>query len=85
MTSAGFAALTRRVVALAEELCDGRVAFVLEGGYNLGALARSVEATVRASDEPRADAGPPLDPTADDRLIGGVIDRARRLHGLDEQ
>jgi acetoin utilization deacetylase AcuC-like enzyme len=88
VTTDGFAALTRQVVALAEELCDGRVAFVLEGGYNLGALARSVEATVRASDEPRAGDEPApgisADPTADDRLIGGVIDRARRLHGLDE-
>jgi len=45
VTEAGFAALTARVLALADRYCDGRVAFVLEGGYR-DALATSVRACV---------------------------------------
>lgn len=43
MTHAGFAKLTGIVRALAAEQCDGRLVFVLEGGYNPKAAARSVE------------------------------------------
>ncbi|HEX5505976.1 MAG TPA: histone deacetylase [Thermomicrobiales bacterium] len=46
----GFAGLARRVKALAEECCAGRLVLVLEGGYNPEALARSVAATLRALD-----------------------------------
>jgi acetoin utilization deacetylase AcuC-like enzyme len=35
-------------VRLAEELCEGRLAFVLEGGYDRGATGRAVEAVLRA-------------------------------------
>jgi acetoin utilization deacetylase AcuC-like enzyme len=43
----GFAVLTQIVRSLAEELCQGRLVLVLEGGYNLDATAASVSATVR--------------------------------------
>lgn len=39
---AGFGAITGLVRDLAEELCDGRLALVLEGGYHLESLARGV-------------------------------------------
>jgi len=42
----GYAALTAALVGLADELCGGRVVFLLEGGYHLGALADSVTASV---------------------------------------
>ena len=42
VTEAGFAAFTRLLCELADELCDGRLVSALEGGYNLRALARSV-------------------------------------------
>lgn len=51
VTEAGFTAMTRRVKRLAEECCDGRLVLILEGGYHLDALARSVAATLRALDE----------------------------------
>jgi acetoin utilization deacetylase AcuC-like enzyme len=38
----GFEQITRRLVTAAETHCNGRVISVLEGGYNLGALGRSV-------------------------------------------
>lgn len=42
----GFARLVQIIKELAEELCDGRLVFSLEGGYNLTALAASVKATL---------------------------------------
>ncbi|MCX7818254.1 MAG: histone deacetylase [Kiritimatiellae bacterium] len=47
LTTADFAQLTRRVLDLADECCDGRVVMVLEGGYNFHALGDSVAATIR--------------------------------------
>ena len=38
--------ITRELLAVAKECCDGRIVSALEGGYNLGALARSTEAHV---------------------------------------
>jgi len=40
--------VTQRLVEIAEETAEGRVVSMLEGGYNLPALARSVEQHVRA-------------------------------------
>ncbi|HUJ75988.1 MAG TPA: histone deacetylase, partial [bacterium] len=46
VTPKGFGALTRILMALAAECCPGRLAFILEGGYNLGALAGGVAAVL---------------------------------------
>jgi acetoin utilization deacetylase AcuC-like enzyme len=42
LTDQGFELITRQMVALAEHCCEGRIVSVLEGGYNLRALGRSV-------------------------------------------
>ena len=42
-----FAWITRELVAVADRHCGGRVVSVLEGGYDLDALADSVAAHVR--------------------------------------
>ena len=47
ITEAGFARLTGWVKALAGSLCGGRLICLLEGGYNLDALERSVVAHLR--------------------------------------
>ena len=39
--------VTRQLVDFADECCEGRIVSVLEGGYHLPALARSVEQHVR--------------------------------------
>jgi len=46
MTVTGFAKIARILKDLAERLCSGRLVFSLEGGYNLDALAYSVQATL---------------------------------------
>ncbi|CAG9460767.1 unnamed protein product [Pedinophyceae sp. YPF-701] len=54
--------LTKQIRALAERLCGGRVVFLLEGGYNLEALAGSVSGSFAAllggeePDDPGSDA-----------------------------
>jgi acetoin utilization deacetylase AcuC-like enzyme len=40
--------MTKTVREIADASCKGRVVSMLEGGYNLDALADSVEAHVRA-------------------------------------
>jgi acetoin utilization deacetylase AcuC-like enzyme len=42
-----YAWVTRQLMAVAERWCEGRLVSVLEGGYDLQALARSVRAHVR--------------------------------------
>jgi acetoin utilization deacetylase AcuC-like enzyme len=43
-----FEPLTRLVVEAADQFCQGRIVSVLEGGYNVHALAESVECHMRA-------------------------------------
>jgi acetoin utilization deacetylase AcuC-like enzyme len=50
VTDAGFGALVARTRDLADRLCDGRLAVVLEGGYDPAALGRCVVATVQTLD-----------------------------------
>ena len=46
MTEAGYRNMTRSVLDLASRVCAGRLVSLLEGGYALDALARSVQAHV---------------------------------------
>lgn len=48
LSEGAYTKMTASVVALAESHSEGRVISLLEGGYNLDALARSVEAHVAA-------------------------------------
>jgi acetoin utilization deacetylase AcuC-like enzyme len=78
ITEAGFAAMTRRVKRLAAECCDGKLVAVLEGGYDLEAIAESGRAVIdelgRDADEPiRADG-------AGDRVMP-MIERASQNVG----
>jgi len=47
LTESGYSQMTELVVELAQKSAGGRMVSVLEGGYNLAALAGSVEAHVR--------------------------------------
>lgn len=58
ITPAGYAHMTHRLLALA----GGRMAVVLEGGYNLRSISRSMEAVVRVM---LGEAPPPLLPVPD--------------------
>ncbi len=78
----GYAALTRALMVLAEELCDGKIAFVLEGGYNLEALSNGVLNTGYALlGEPTI--ADPLGPgKSPEPPVTRLIERLRTLHDL---
>jgi acetoin utilization deacetylase AcuC-like enzyme len=46
VTPEGFAAMTRILLNIAETCCQGRLVAVLEGGYHLVGLTRSVKAVL---------------------------------------
>lgn len=79
LSSAGYFALAQALIALAGRHCDGRLVFVLEGGYNPLNVASGVEATLSAlTGSPFAaqDPGPYREPE-----IGGRLEHLRKLHG----
>lgn len=46
MSTAGFARLTKALVAVADEICGGRVVLVTEGGYDTHALSACLQAVI---------------------------------------
>jgi acetoin utilization deacetylase AcuC-like enzyme len=77
----GYHALTTVLADIAREHCDGRIAFFLEGGYNLQALGNAVVNVVRAlgGQAPDSSLGTASGSEPD---VSRVIDAARRLHAL---
>jgi acetoin utilization deacetylase AcuC-like enzyme len=73
LSTTGYAHLTRTLNEMAEELCDGRLAFTLEGGYDLRATSCSIAATLQAliGDEVYDPLGPSPQPSVpiDDLII----------------
>lgn len=49
----GFGELSARLNRLARDTCQGRILYVLEGGYNLDALSASVLATIKVTIDQR--------------------------------
>ena len=54
-----FGRLTARLVAIADECCDGRIVAVTEGGYHLKGIADSLRSVIAAFEGKRAPAAPP--------------------------
>lgn len=83
MTDRGFFDLTRRLVQLARELCEGRLVLTLEGGYGLDGLAYGVLASLSAmlGDEDFTDPIGP-GPRPEQPIEDGYLDQLRALHGL---
>lgn len=81
LTERGFASMARALARLADETAGGRIALLLEGGYDLPALERSLEASLgalldREPDEQIARPSPHLDD-----VHAGEIARARSVAG----
>jgi acetoin utilization deacetylase AcuC-like enzyme len=83
LTLHGYADLAAHMIALANELCGGRIAFVMEGGYNLGALAHGMVNIARLliGDTAQDPLGTPRDGVRE-ADISQVIERVRARHGL---
>ena len=71
VTPAGFGRLTRSLMAMADRTAGGRLALVLEGGYDLKALTAGVREVIGAlgskGDKPLSDQPPPLSAPASGR------------------
>lgn len=84
ISTAGFAQLNHFIIELAQRLCNGRLIMVLEGGYDLDAVAGGVATCVNlllGGDEAVDSLGQARDITFQvnvDVLIGEL----RRIHGL---
>jgi acetoin utilization deacetylase AcuC-like enzyme len=81
----GYAWIARNLLLLAEDLCDGRIIFTLEGGYHLDVLSHGILNTFHAllGDESVEDPlGPSRwsEPDAADYIVS-----LRQLHGLHNQ
>lgn len=81
VSGAGFAAMASIVRALADELCGGRLLFVLEGGYAASGLREGVDAVLSAA---LAETPPPLPAPADagsGTVLGRVLGPVVGTHG----
>jgi acetoin utilization deacetylase AcuC-like enzyme len=79
----GFDHLNRELMGLANTYCGGKIAFVVEGGYNVDALGYGVAAAARTLlSDPMVDdpMGPPRETPYSD--ASAVIERIKRVHGL---
>jgi len=80
LSTTGYADLTRRLKRLADELCGGRIALVLEGGYDPPALSACVLASLRVLMEQPAVADK-LGPSGmDEPNVEALVERIRRHH-----
>lgn len=81
----GYARIARELVAMAEELCGGRIVFTLEGGYHLDVLAHGVLNAFYAllGEETVSDPfGPPFPASEPD--IGPLLARLKERHRVGE-
>jgi acetoin utilization deacetylase AcuC-like enzyme len=76
VTEDGFTAMARRMKRLAAEFCGGKLVAVLEGGYDLRALADSARAVI---DEFGRDSEEPIANLASAGRIGPIVSRANNF------
>lgn len=78
----GYARLARELVRMADRLCDGRIVFTLEGGYELDVLAYGVLNAFYAM-LGKGTIADPLGPSPrPERAVDTLIARLREIHRL---
>jgi acetoin utilization deacetylase AcuC-like enzyme len=80
----GYAAIAQALKELAEELCEGRLVFALEGGYHLEALAYSILNTFPVLlGDTEWQMVDPLGPSPRrERPVGDIVAQVQEVHGL---
>ncbi|MDD5306406.1 MAG: histone deacetylase [Deltaproteobacteria bacterium] len=73
LTSDGYGLMAARLKSIADACCQGRLTFVLEGGYDLDALEESVRAVALGIERGRADSEESDDSRPASALHGRVI------------
>jgi acetoin utilization deacetylase AcuC-like enzyme len=82
VTAAGFAAMTRLVLEIANQYCSGRLVLSLEGGYDLQAPCNSVKAVLREIAGLTQTDRQEMMMKADRQKIEGIIRKAIQVYGL---
>ena len=85
ISTAGFARLTEIIIQLAQQLCNGRLVMVQEGGYSLPAMAGFVASCINflLGDDAAVDSLGPGPETSEFHLNTDVlIAELRRIHNL---
>ena len=77
----GFRAMSRIVRALAEDLCQGRLVLVLEGGYALTGLREGTASALDALLEEAPPSPPPAPELEANSLLSQVVTRVVAVHG----
>jgi acetoin utilization deacetylase AcuC-like enzyme len=81
----GYTNLMRELMALADELCDGRLVVQLEGGYHIGALSHSVLSAVRLLSHSHQGVSDPFGPApGGERDISPLLTKLRKLHHIPD-
>ena len=79
----GYSKLVESVMELAEDLCCGRLACVLEGGYHLEVLAHCILSTLRLLSGSRRGVSDPFGPAPDgERDVGSLLEGLCDLHNI---
>jgi acetoin utilization deacetylase AcuC-like enzyme len=78
VTEEGFGAMARMLSQLADRHSDGKIAFLLEGGYDLAALRNSVAAVLQTIQKSTQKEDGPITP--DGSRIQPLIRRIRQAH-----
>ena len=78
VTEAGFAAMARRLLTLAEKFAGAKIAFLLEGGYDLAGLKNSVAAVLDVMQRPDRQLSTMLD--LSESRIAPLIRRIQQAH-----
>jgi acetoin utilization deacetylase AcuC-like enzyme len=79
----GFTAMVEESMALAAELCQGRLICNLEGGYNLNVLPHAILSTLRTlSRDPQGISDPVGDAPTKESDSTRVLAAVKRIHGL---
>ncbi len=80
LSGAGFGALARLVRALADELCGGRLALVLEGGYALTGLREGTDAVLDVLLAEKTPALPSVVESPSGSLLRHVVGNVAEVH-----
>jgi acetoin utilization deacetylase AcuC-like enzyme len=80
LTAEGFLAMTHIVRALADELCGGRVVFVLEGGYAASSLREGMRSVLQGMLEAPPSHPPRVPEAATGSRLRTILDRIVAIH-----
>ncbi len=79
----GYVHMVEEIMALADELCGGKLICVLEGGYHLDVLAHSILSTLRVlSGSPGGISDPFGKAQSRERDVAVLLDRLQHLHNI---